>query len=333
MTLRFKAALAAASLIALAAGAATAQDTLVIGYQTTIDPSKVPQADGLYEQAIPATIEWRKFDSGADVITAVASGDVQIGYVGSSPLAAAASQQLPIRTIWIAALLGDAEALVVRDGSGIETPEDLVGKTVAVPFVSTTHYSLLAALAHWGIDPTTVNIVNLRPPEITAAWARGDIDAAYVWEPALGQTKETGSVLISSKDVAAWGAPTYDAWIARTDLIEEHPEYVQGFVDVTAAAVDAYLADPAAWDAASAEAQKIAELSGAKPEDVAVLLAGSGYPNAAEQAGADYLGGATAQSIATTSQFLVDQGRIDAALDDYSPYVDASFAAAVPANP
>ena len=41
----------------------------------------------------------------------------------------------------------------MRNGSGIEKPEDLVGKTVAVPFVSTTHYSLLAALKHWGIDP------------------------------------------------------------------------------------------------------------------------------------------------------------------------------------
>ena len=87
------------------------------------------------------------------MIAAVASGDVQIGYVGSSPLASAASRELPIETIYIVGLIGDAEALVVRNGSDISKPEDLVGKKIAVPFVSTTHYSLLAALKHWNIDP------------------------------------------------------------------------------------------------------------------------------------------------------------------------------------
>ncbi len=34
----------------------------------------------------------------------------------------------------------------------ITKPEDLIGKRIAVPFISTTHYSLLAALKHWGIN-------------------------------------------------------------------------------------------------------------------------------------------------------------------------------------
>ena len=117
------------------------------------------------------TIDWRKFDSGADVIAAIASGSVDIGYVGSSPLAAAASRELPIQTIFIVGLIGESEALVARNGAGIEKVADLAGKKVAVPFVSTTHYSLLAALKHEGVDPKSVEILNLRPPEIAAAWA------------------------------------------------------------------------------------------------------------------------------------------------------------------
>ena len=93
----------------------------------------------------------------------------------------------PIEAFFVAGLIGKAEALVVRNGAGIAKPEDLVGKKVAVPFVSTTHYSLLFALKHWGIDPAKVNILNLQPPEIAAAFARGDIDATYVWDPAPGQ--------------------------------------------------------------------------------------------------------------------------------------------------
>ena len=60
---------------------------------------------------------------------------------------------------------------MVRNGAGIAKPADLAGKAVAVPFVSTTHYSLLAALKHWGIDPASVRILNLRPPEIAVALA------------------------------------------------------------------------------------------------------------------------------------------------------------------
>ncbi|MEN0106107.1 MAG: ABC transporter substrate-binding protein, partial [Pseudomonas sp.] len=160
-----------------------------VAYQTTVDPAKVAQADGAYEKASKSKIDWRKFDSGAEVITAVASGDVQIGYVGSSPLAAAATRQLPVQTFLIATQIGAAEALVARNGAGINSPQDLVGKKVAVPFVSTGHYSLLAALKHWNIDPKKVEIINLAPPAIIAAWQRGDIDATYVWDPALGKAK------------------------------------------------------------------------------------------------------------------------------------------------
>ncbi|TGR80310.1 taurine ABC transporter substrate-binding protein, partial [Mesorhizobium sp. M2D.F.Ca.ET.223.01.1.1] len=128
------AALAGAALL----GPASAEDLkIIIGYQTAVEPSKVPQADGAYEKATKAAIDWRKFDSGADVIAAIASGSVDIGYVGSSPLAAAASRELPIQTIFVVGLIGPSEALVARNGSGIEKVADLAGKKVAVPFVST----------------------------------------------------------------------------------------------------------------------------------------------------------------------------------------------------
>ena len=90
---------------------------LTVAYQTTVDPAKVAQVDGDYEKASKASIDWRKFDNGADVITAVASGDVQIGYLGSSPLAAAATRKLPVETFLIATQIGAGEALVARDSS------------------------------------------------------------------------------------------------------------------------------------------------------------------------------------------------------------------------
>ncbi|EJJ28550.1 glycine betaine ABC transporter substrate-binding protein, partial [Rhizobium sp. CF142] len=83
---------AAAAVLTLTTYAAHAADvTLNIGYQPIVEPSRVPQADGTYEKETKAKINWQKFDGGADVIAAIASGSIDIGYVGSSPLAAAAS--------------------------------------------------------------------------------------------------------------------------------------------------------------------------------------------------------------------------------------------------
>lgn len=314
--------LAGAALLALPALAA---DKLVIGYQTTVDLAKVAQAQGLYEKATGLTIDWRKFDAGSDVIAAIASGDVQLGLVGSSPLTAAASSGVPFQTIFVAGLLGDAEALVVSEKSGIKEPKDLVGKKIAVPFVSTGHYSLLAALKHWGIDDKSVQILNLRPPEIIAAWERGDIDATYVWDPALGRAKESGTVLVSSKQVGEWGAPTFDAWIARNDFIEKHPEAVRQFVKITGDLHARYNKNPEAWTASSQEVQEIARLTGGKAEDVPGILKGNDLPDLERQASADLLGGGVAKAIAATAQFLKEQNKIPAALADYSPYVTDRF--------
>jgi taurine transport system substrate-binding protein len=312
----------------LAAGAAHAQDTLRIAYQTVVEPAKVAQADGLYEKATGQKIDWRKFESGSEVITAIASGDIQIGYLGSSPLAAAASRELPIETIFIAAEIGSAEALVVRNGSGIAKPADLVGKKVAVPFVSTTHYSLLAALRHWKIDARQVNVLNLRPTEIAAAWQRGDIDGAYVWDPALGQIKASGTVLTSSAEVAQWGSPTFDAWIVRKDYAQKHPEVVAQFVKVTGEAYAAYRKDAKAFVANAANVDKIARITGAKPGEIGELLAGSKFPTLAEQASPALLGGGTVTAVAQTSAFLKEQGKVDAVLADYKGYVTPRFAQA-----
>ncbi|MFS0825360.1 taurine ABC transporter substrate-binding protein [Pseudomonas phoenicis] len=294
---------------------------LTVAYQTTVDPAKVAQADGAYETSSKASIDWRKFDNGADVITAVASGDVQIGYLGSSPLAAAATRKLPIETFLIATQIGAGEALVARNG--IDSPQALIGKKIAVPFVSTGHYSLLAALKQWNIDPAKVQILNLAPPAIIAAWKRGDIDATYVWDPALGVAKETGKVLVTSGELASKGAPTFDAWIVRKDFAAQHPDVVKAFAKVTLDAYAAYRQDPNAWLANPDNVSKVARLSGAKPSDIPLLLQGNVYPLAADQATA--LGAPTTQALTDTATFLKEQGKVDAVLPDYAPYVSAQF--------
>ncbi|MCW5707520.1 taurine ABC transporter substrate-binding protein [Shinella sp.] len=325
MTTTRRTLLAATAALALAASFTTAlaqEVTLNIGYQPIVEPSRVPQADGTYEKVTGAKINWQKFDGGADVIAAIASGSLDIGYVGSSPLAAASSRELPIETIFVVGLISEAEALAVKS---IEKPEDIAGKKIATPFVSTAHYSLLTALKHWKVDPKSVEILNLRPPEIAAAWERGDIDGAYVWDPVLAQLKKSGTVLATSADVAEWGGPTFDAWIVSKTFAEAHPDVVTAFVKVTGDATAAYRANPEAWNATSPEAEKIARLTGAKQDEVPALLKGYIFPTLEEQAGEALLGGGTVKAVADTSAFLLEQGKIPAALSDYTPYVSTRW--------
>lgn len=317
--------LAAGVLALLATQAHAAESKVTIGYQAVPDPTILAIVDGEYEKATGWKIEWRKFDSGAGVIAALASGGIDIGYAGSSPLAAGVTRGAPIQAFLIAGLIGEAEALAVRNGSGINEPKDLVGKKVAVPFVSTTHYSLLFALKHWGIDAAKVNILNLQPPEIAAAFARGDIDATYVWDPALASAKKTGKVLITSAEVAKLGGPTFAAWIARNDFAAAHPEILTAFTKVSLDAFVRYRKDPSAYGVGTEAAKKIADFTGAKPEEVSEQIAGNSYLLAEEQASDQFLGKGTAEAVAATSAFLKDQKKVDALLPDYGPTVTARF--------
>ena len=68
--------------LALAAFQAQAVN-VTVAYQTSAEPAKVAQADNTFAKASGATVDWRKFDSGASIVRALASGDVQIRSAGS----------------------------------------------------------------------------------------------------------------------------------------------------------------------------------------------------------------------------------------------------------
>ncbi|WP_315313435.1 taurine ABC transporter substrate-binding protein [Pantoea vagans] len=296
---------------------------VTVAYQTSAEPAKVAQADNSFAKESGASVDWRKFDSGAGVLRALASGDVQIGNIGSSPLAVAAAQKLPIEAFLLASQLGNSEALVVK--KNITTPKDLIGKRIAVPFISTTHYSLLAALKHWGIKPSQVQLVNLQPPAIIAAWQRGDIDGAYVWAPAVNELEKEGKVLTDSAEVGSWGSPTLDVWVVRKDFAEQHPGIVTAFARSAIDAQQAYLNSPDSWLKQPDNLSKLSRLSGVPEAQVPGLVKGNTYLTAQQQV--EQLGKPVNKAIVDTAQFLKAQGRVPQADNDYSSYVTSRFVA------
>jgi taurine transport system substrate-binding protein len=315
---------------AFAPAAIQAQEKRVtIGYQPIYNPWKAAIAAGAFEEATGYDITWRKFASGGKVIAALASGSVQLAMAGSSPIAAGVSRGLNLELVWIIEDIASAEALVVREGSGITAPQDLRGKRLGVPFASTTHFHTLFALEQFGIDPKDVHLRHLQPPEIVEAWEKGEIDAAFVWDPALGQIKRSGNVLITSGQLSNWGKATFDGLVAERSWAARNPDFMCAFVKTIAVADAAYRDNTEAWTADSPEVQAIVGLIGGNPEDVPGVLDLYDFPSLEEQASERWLGGGAAgggaKALKLTSEFLKGERKIPTVLEDYSRTVNPAW--------
>src|SRR5256714_3030050 len=317
---------AAFTLAALASGATHAQTKEVtIGYQDMLDPYRIAQDAKEIEKATGYKINWKQFGGGGEVIKAMASGAVQVGEVGSAGIAAAVSRGEPYELFRILDDIGDAEALVVKNGSGINSVADLKGKKIAMPFNSTTHFHRMVALEQAKVNPADVQILNMRPPEVRAAWQRGDIQATFIWDPVLAEVKKDGKVIISSGKISAdTGKATFDGYIVNKDWAKTNRDFMVKFVKVLAASDEKYRANKAKWTKDSPEVKAVAKWSGAKPEDVPAGMALYRFPTLAEQ-NSKWLGGGknglAAKALSATAEFQLSQKQIEKTLPDYSAAV------------
>lgn len=319
--------IAGAAMLALTASvtaSAAAAETMVIATFGDPIPVNALRATGELEKATGWTIEWRKFDSGTDVIAAMASGDVKLGELGSSPLAIAASQGVGLKMFMLDYGIGQSESLIARNGSGIAKLEDLKGKKVAVPVGSTSHFSLMGALAHAKIAEGDVTIMSMKPDQIAAAWDQGTIDAAFIWPPVQSQILKTGTRIVGADQTADWGYPTFNAWVVNTEFAASHKDQLVAFAKAVDQINMAYLNDKAGWTADNANVKAIAAATGAEAAQVPDVLTGYTFVPLKDQLSDKWLGGA-AKSMKATAEFLKGAGRIDTVADDYSGFVDTSI--------
>ncbi|GAA4398834.1 taurine ABC transporter substrate-binding protein [Tsukamurella soli] len=281
--------------------------TVRIGWQQIPDGDVIVKDAGLLETCLPnAKLVWSQFTSGGDVIQAFGANSLDIGLLGSAPAAKALSAPLNIdmKIVWIQDLIGPAESLVARDPS-IKTVADLKGKKIGVPFASTSHYSLLTALDKAGIGGDA-DVINLTPDAIRGAWVGGQIDAAYIWQPTLGQLLSSGAhVLTDSSQVAAEGSPTYDLEGARSDFVKNNPKFLRIWTAAQDWAVKLLTTDP------HEASVRIAGQLGVPVAQIEQQIKGYRYFDAATQAEPDHLGGQLGADLRNTAQFLLQQGQVN----------------------
>ncbi|MEV5728523.1 ABC transporter substrate-binding protein [Streptomyces pharetrae] len=259
-------------------------------------------------------ITWIKFDSGASVNQAFIGKSLDIAALGSSPFArgVSGSSPIPYKVAWILDVAGENEALVARRTTGITDVAGLKGRKIATPFASTSHYSLLAALETAGLRPSDVQLIDLQPQPILAAWQRGDIDAAYVWLPTLDELRETGTQLTSSKQIGAAGRPTLDLAVVSDDLIARDPEAIDAWRRAQAEALRLIRSDP------DGTVKAVAAELGISAADARAQLSQGVFLTPEQVVSADWLGtdgspGELLTYVGDTGRFLADQKQIAAA--------------------
>lgn len=124
----------------------------------------------------------------------------------------------------------DYGALVVAGDSGITSPKQLAGRTVAVNILT----NIAAAAAREAIrvdggDAESVRLVEIPFPQVPAAISEKRVDGAWVVEPFLSAAKAQGAVPIG------WGFTdlaedlTVSAWYTSGDYAGTNPETVAAF--------------------------------------------------------------------------------------------------------
>ena len=262
---------------------------------------------GLFEEkfgALGYDVNYYYFDSGVDANKAIVSGDIDFATMGNINSLVALGSNLDAELIWIHETLGEIEALAVRTSKNINTIEDLAGRQVATVFVSTAHYVLLNALQDAGIADQ-VTLLDMKTPEITAAWLRGDIDAAYTWQPSLGTLLDNGGeILISSEDMIDQGYMTANIELARKSYAEANPELVEAYIECMVEAKDYF--DSNREDAIS----KLAIELDLTEAEISVQVSGSIWTSLEDMQSASFIDGYV-DTMYAQADFLLDQDFID----------------------
>lgn len=284
-------------------------DKVIIATLEMPNDEGIAKAEGYFEDEMGVPVEIVQFESGKAINQAMVSGAVDFGLTGSGSAVLGIASGIPIEMIWIHETLGSVEALAAKSALNATSLEDLKGKNIGVPFASTAHYSLLRAITASGFEETDFTLIDLQPSDIFAAWQRGDIDAAYVWEPTLSELLADGNIVLHSGDVAEMGYMTANVEIVHSEFGEAYPEIVAKYIAAVDKAVTLYREDPDQAIAIIAEQLNITE------ESAKLQMEGQNWISAEEQLDAANLGtseavGAMAATMLDMGQFYLDQGNI-----------------------
>jgi NitT/TauT family transport system substrate-binding protein len=253
-------------------------DVLRLGVFPTLThaPAHVGLGTGIFAETLaPTRVEVHPFNSGTEAGVALLSGSIDASYMGPWPAISLYLQSGKVAVV-SGVTVGGA-SFVVRRGAGIEAPEDLHGKRIAVPNVGNTQDIALRTWLHeHGLQATDeggdVAITEADNPQLLQLFRAGRLDGAWVPEPYPTYLVDegVGEVLVDEADLWPPDGFLTANLVVSTIYMDAHPEVIQRLVEANVAAIRFAQASPLR---AQAIAERRLVWAGAPEMDAAVIAA------------------------------------------------------------
>ncbi|GAB2476377.1 ABC transporter substrate-binding protein [Xylanimonas ulmi] len=185
------------------------------------------------EEGLDVTLELAQ--GGAAIVPAVMSGQYQFGFSNTTSLILASEQGLGITILTAGAIStgevgADFGGVVAMPDSGIATAADLAGKTVAVNTLKNIGDTTVRAVVDQaGADPDSVTFVEMGFPDMPAAVAGGQVDAAWIVEPHLTRAIQAGAQVVSWNFAESDPDLLVGVYFTSQQRVADDPEMVAAF--------------------------------------------------------------------------------------------------------
>ncbi|MEQ1955051.1 aliphatic sulfonate ABC transporter substrate-binding protein [Mesorhizobium sp. CN2-181] len=225
------AALLAPGLSLLPTKAAGAPKEFRIGYQKSSSLLVAARQQKVFETRLKALgveeVKWVEFQFGPPLLEALGAGAVDFGVTGDTPpiLAQSAGAQL----VYAASSPAVQNAILVPNGSPIQSVTDLKGKKVAFGKGCSSHNFTVQALKQAGLAYSDIVPAFLAPADAVAAFTTGSVDAWAVWDPyfAIAEAKHNARPLVTTAD----GLDSNSFYLASKAFSQAHPDVLKAAVE------------------------------------------------------------------------------------------------------
>lgn len=218
-------------------------ETVHIGYLPSDHDAAlfVADASGMYNNA-GIKVELHEYNNGGDLMSAMASGDLDVGYVGIAPVVSSITKGVPIKIV--AGAQNEGSGLVSHDDS-ITSIKDLKGKTIATPGEASIQNVLLKYdLKKNGLGVSDVKSPGMKVASMNDALKTGSIDAMLTYEPFVSISEKTNNqhVVERSGEII----PNHPCCVVvMTDkFLSEHSSQAQEIVKIHKEATQKIIDDP-----------------------------------------------------------------------------------------
>ena len=207
---------------------AQARGDLRIGFQKGASLLVLQKAEGSLEKKLAPLgfgVKWVEFPAGPQLLEGLNVGAVDFGFVGEAPPIFAQAAGARFYYIGHDPAAPQAEAIVVRKDSAIQSVAELKGKKIALNKGSNVHYLLVRLLEKNGLKVTDIQPVYLAPADARAAFESKAVDAWVIWDPfAAAAEKQIGARVLAD---GTGLVNNYQFYLGERGFVEKHPQIIR----------------------------------------------------------------------------------------------------------